>query len=180
MPAGGRDERLDPIKIVAYDERWPASFAHAQARVEEALQSHLVGRVEHIGSTTVSGLAAKPIIDMLALIQDYDNMTGLVADLGVIGWVHAPEPGDQDRRRWSFCYPNVARRTHHLHVWEARDPDWRRLLLFRDHLRRYPEIATEYGRIKADLATADEHDRPRYRSGKAPFIAEILRRLEQP
>jgi GrpB-like predicted nucleotidyltransferase (UPF0157 family) len=50
----------------------PASFAHAQARVEEALQSHLVGRVEHIGSTAVSGLAAKPIIDMLALIQDYD------------------------------------------------------------------------------------------------------------
>jgi GrpB-like predicted nucleotidyltransferase (UPF0157 family) len=131
-----------------------------------------------VGSTAIPGLAAKPIIDMLALVRDFDKTAGIVADLGDIGWVHAPEPGDRERRKWSFCFPDVAWRTHHLHIWEIRSPDWRRLLLFRDHLRRHPDLAAEYARIKAELAAADDHDRPRYRSGKAPFIEDILRQMD--
>ncbi|GAA4729418.1 GrpB family protein [Phytohabitans rumicis] len=161
-----------------YDARWPSSFAQQQTRIESALRDYLVGRAEHVGSTAVPGLAAKPIIDMLALVDDYDQTAGIVAKLGDIGWVHAPEPGDHERRKWSFCFPDMAWRTHHLHIWEARSPDWRRLLLFRDHLRRHPDLAAEYARIKTELAAVDNHDRPRYRSGKTPFVEDVLRQLD--
>nr|BFE57893.1 GrpB family protein [Dactylosporangium thailandense] len=167
--------RRDPIVIVPYDDRWPAAFARERSRVEAALHGHLVGRVEHIGSTAVPGLPAKPIIDMLARIEDFDDSAGLGADLARIGWVHAPEPDDTERRKWSFCYPSVAYRVYHLHVYEARSPAPARLLRFRDHLRTHPELAAEYARIKTALAAADKRDRPRYRAGKAPFIEQVLR-----
>jgi GrpB-like predicted nucleotidyltransferase (UPF0157 family) len=174
----GLSRRLDPIEVVPYDANWTVGFAQERTRIEGALREHLVGHVEHVGSTAVPGLAAKPIIDMLARVEDYDRTAGIVTDLAAIGWIHAPEPGDHERRRWSFCFPDVAWRSHHLHVWEFGSPDWRRVLLFRDHLRRHPDLAAEYARLKAELAAADEHDRPRYRSGKAPFIENVLRRLD--
>jgi GrpB-like predicted nucleotidyltransferase (UPF0157 family) len=180
---GGPDRperRQDPITIVPYDVRWPAAFVHQRSRIEAALRGHLVGRVEHIGSTAVPGLAAKPIIDMLALVEEYDRVPGLTAQLDAIGWIHAPEPGDREQRKWSYCFPDVARRTHHLHIWEARSPHWQHLLHFRDHLRHHPEVAAGYARIKAELAAADNHDRPRYRAGKAPFIQDILRTIGGP
>jgi GrpB-like predicted nucleotidyltransferase (UPF0157 family) len=161
---------------VAYDEGWPAAFEAQRGRVEVALRPWLVAPVEHIGSTAVRGLDAKPIIDMLAVIPDY-GVDGLVAAMGRIGWVHAPEPGDDHGRKWSFCFPGVAWRSHHLHVFEARSEGWPGLLAFRDHLRNHPDDAAAYARIKRELAAADPVDRPRYRSGKAPFITGVLRRL---
>nr|MDT0662102.1 GrpB family protein [Micromonospora sp. DSM 115978] len=180
LDPGVTPRRRDPITIVAYDPHWPIAFAREQHRIEAALEGRLVGRVEHIGSTAIPGLAAKPIIDMLALVEKYDRTTDIAADLGAIGWIHAPEPGDHEQRKWSFCFPDPGWRTHHLHIWEADSPYWRHLLLFRDHLRRTPTLAAEYARIKIELAAADDRDRPRYRSGKAPFIQDVLRNLDAP
>jgi GrpB-like predicted nucleotidyltransferase (UPF0157 family) len=171
--------RRDPIKIVSYDEGWPAAFRRQRARVESALRPWLVGRVEHIGSTSVPGLPAKPIIDMLARIPAYET-AGIVDAMADIGWAHAPEPGDEPNRKWSFCFPDAAWRSHHLHIYEAASASWPPLLALRDHLRRHPEDAAEYGRIKTALAAVDPHDRLRYRAGKAPFIEEVLRRLASP
>jgi GrpB-like predicted nucleotidyltransferase (UPF0157 family) len=175
--------RRDPIKIVPYDSDWPAAFERQRLRVESALRPWLVGSVEHIGSTSVPGLAAKPIIDMLARIPDC-RTDDIVGAMSGIGWTHAPEPGDERSRKWSFCFPDIGWRTHHLHIFEAAPENWQSLPAFRDHLRNNPDDAAEYGRIKKALAAADDHDRPRYRAGKAPFIEELLRRLtpsdEQP
>ncbi|GIF60249.1 GrpB family protein [Asanoa iriomotensis] len=172
--------RQDPIRIVPHDPGWAASFARERDRVEAALAGRLVGRVEHIGSTAIPGLPAKAIIDMSAVVDDYDRSAGIERDLAAIGWVHAPEPGDHENRKWSFCFPDAAWRTHHLHVWEVADPTWPGLLRFRDFLRRHPDLAAEYGRVKAALATTDDHDRPKYRAGKAPFIEHILRLAANP
>jgi GrpB-like predicted nucleotidyltransferase (UPF0157 family) len=173
--ASGSESRRDLIKIIPYDDNWPAAFQQQRPRVEAALRPWLVGPVEHIGSTSVPGLAAKPIIDMLARIPDYavDEVIGAMSG---IGWVHAPEPGDDQDRKWSFCFPDIGWRTHHLHIFESASVRWPSLLTFRDHLRSHPEDAAEYGRIKLALAAVDAHDRPRYRQGKAPFIEELLRR----
>jgi GrpB-like predicted nucleotidyltransferase (UPF0157 family) len=76
-----------------------------------------------------------------------------------------------------FCFPGVARRTHHLHVVVHQSAAWRTWLAFRDHLRSHPTDAAEYARIKRDLAAANQHDRPAYRSGKAPFIQDLIRRI---
>jgi GrpB-like predicted nucleotidyltransferase (UPF0157 family) len=172
-------ERRDPIAIVPYRDGWPALFERERARVEAALRPWLTGPVEHIGSTAVPGLAAKPIIDMLARVTTVDAGDFVTAMAG-IGWPHAPEPGDPAGRKWSFCFPGIARRTHHLHIYEAASPRWPTLLAFRDHLRAHPADATEYARIKTELAAADAHDRPRYRAGKAPFIEDLLNRMRPP
>jgi GrpB-like predicted nucleotidyltransferase (UPF0157 family) len=147
-------------------------------RVEPVLGPWIVGSVEHIGSTSIPGLAAKPIIDMVARIADYQRTAGLVEAMSGIGWTHAPEPGDEQARKWSFCFPDIGWRTHHLHIVEAAADNWQSLLAFRDHLRTHPDDAAEYGRLKTLLAAADAHDRPRYRAGKAPFIQDLLQRLE--
>lgn len=169
--------RRDPITVVPYRDEWPAAFAEQRDRLEAVLRPWLVGPVEHIGSTAVPGLAAKPIVDMLARVEDHEGAAGMAAALRPIGWVHAPEPGDTDNRKWSFCFPSIALRTHHLHVVEDSSPDWPQLLAFRDHLRSHPAEAAEYARLKAALATVDDRDRPRYRAGKAPFITGVLDRL---
>jgi GrpB-like predicted nucleotidyltransferase (UPF0157 family) len=101
-------QRRDPIKIVPYDGSWPVSFDQQRTRVEGALGSHLVGSVEHIGSTAVPGLPAKPIIDMLGRVADFDATAGIVADMEGIGWVHAPEPGDRALRK-VFARPRTGR-----------------------------------------------------------------------
>ena len=169
--------RQDPIEIVPYDSGWPAAFDEQRSRVESALRPWLVGPVEHIGSTAIPGVAAKPIIDMLARVPDHRDTEGIVEAMAHIGWAHAPEPGDERARKWSFCFPDIAWRTHHLHIFEAGSGNWPCLLTFRDHLRTHPADAAAYGRLKMVLAAADARDRPGYRAGKAPFIEKLLERL---
>lgn len=167
--------RLDRIVIQPYDPGWPALFEAARCGVEAALAGLLVGPVEHIGSTSVPGLPAKPIIDMLARIGDYDRCgRSTAAALDAIGWWHAPEPGDEADRKLSFCHPDIARRTHHLHVVEVGSSGWPTWLAFRDHLRTHAADAAAYARLKTTLANQNDQDRPRYRAGKAPFIEAVL------
>ncbi len=162
--------------MVPHDSAWAADFERERALVERALAPWLVGPVEHIGSTAVAGLAAKPIIDMMACVSSYDAGSEAIAELDRVGWVHAPEPDDEVGRKWSFCRPDPIRRTHHLHVYESGSLLPQSLIAFRDHLRSHPEDAAEYGRIKTALAAEDDRDRPRYRAGKAPFIRAVLAR----
>ncbi|MGH4012662.1 MAG: GrpB family protein [Pseudonocardiaceae bacterium] len=172
--------RRDPIKIVAYDPEWPKLFARERDRLESILSPWLVEPIEHIGSTAVPGLPAKPIIDMVAPIADYATFHSALPALDQLGWVQASEPGDEAARKWSICFPEVGWRTHHLHVVEHRSAYWRDWLAFRDHLRADSDTAAEYGEIKAELASRDHHDRTAYRAGKAPFICGVLDQLRQP
>ena len=141
--------RLDPIVIVPYDPDWPASFARQQLVVETALGAALVRPVEHIGSTAVPGLAAKPIIDMLAVISNVDEFPQ--GALEPYGWIHAPEPDDVEQRRLSYCLPSVEERTRHLHVVEESFASWQGWVAFRDYLRAHPDATEEYAALKAHL-----------------------------
>jgi GrpB-like predicted nucleotidyltransferase (UPF0157 family) len=171
--------RCDRINIVAYDPQWPLAFARERDRLEAGLDKWLAAPVEHIGSTAVPGLPAKPIIDMLALTQDRDSFQDALPAARELGWVHAPEPADEEDLEWSLCFPDIAYRSHHLHVLEHASPRWPLLLAFRDHLRRNPDLAADYGQIKLGLARHDNQDRVRYRAGKAPFIRHVLRQIEE-
>ncbi|GAB4053581.1 GrpB family protein [Catellatospora paridis] len=166
--------RLDEIVIVPYDARWPALFEAQRVRVAVVLAPVLVGAVEHIGSTAVPGLPAKPIIDMLARVSGHEAAGPVAARLVEIGWVAAPEPSDGALRRWSYCYPDMARRSHHLHVVEHASDGWPTWLAFRDRLRADPAAAARYAALKTELAARDRHDRVAYRAGKAPFIEAVL------
>lgn len=167
-------ERRDRIVVREHDPAWAESFADQCDALTPALASHLALPIEHIGSTAVPGLPAKPIVDMLAVVHSYDEVGPVLPTLEGAGWVLAPEPGDEERRRWSLCHPTVEHRTHHLHVVEESSSGWRTWLAFRDHLRSHPADRDEYARIKRDLAGADDQDRTAYRAGKAPFIERVL------
>ncbi len=169
--------RLDRIVIVDPSPQWARSFESARSIVEPLLTEHLVRLVEHIGSTSVPGLPAKPIIDMLAVVGSYEAVGSSLPALADVGWVAAPELRDAEQRKWSWCSPSVAHRTHHLHVVEESSEDWPTWLAFRDHLRTDAEDREAYAAIKRRLSAADDEDRVAYRAGKAPFIASVLNRI---
>lgn len=168
--------RKDDIVIQPYDTLWADAFQAQAAVLTPVLADSLVAPIAHIGSTSIPGMPAKPIIDMLAVIDDYDAFRPVMPQLPSLGWTHAPEPGDEDRRRWSLCFPTVEHRSHHLHVVERTSTGWRDWLLFRDYLRDHPADAERYAALKQALARGDATDRDRYRSGKAPLIGELMER----
>lgn len=168
--------RRDAIVILPYDASWPGAFDRELKRIEPVLRKWLVHPIEHMGSTSIPGMPAKAIIDMLAVVGNIDDAQSAVDPLVALGWVHAPEPGDDEQRRRSFRMPSIANRTHHLHVVEERSQDWRGWLAFRDYLRAHPGIAGPYAALKRELASqhgGDPNRRNSYRSGKAEFIREI-------
>jgi GrpB-like predicted nucleotidyltransferase (UPF0157 family) len=165
--------RLDAISMADYDPAWPVLFEQQRQAVTLVFHGLLLRPIEHIGSTSVPGLMAKPIIDMLAVVTDHDAVEKALSHLPDIGWVLVPEPGDDASRKHSACYPSVEQRSHHLHVFEE-TAGWPDLLLYRDYLRAHPAVAEEYAALKRRLAELDDQDRPRYRAAKAPFILGTL------
>jgi GrpB-like predicted nucleotidyltransferase (UPF0157 family) len=168
--------RADPIVIVAHDPEWANVFARERARLQAAFGTAVVRPIEHIGSTSVPGLPAKAIVDMLAVVDRIDDADAGQPAVEATGWIAAPEPEDADERRRSFCFPSIELRTCHLHVVEEREPAWRGWLAFRDHLRVHADVAAQYASLKRTLAIehgTDPDDRAAYRAGKAAFIRAV-------
>jgi GrpB-like predicted nucleotidyltransferase (UPF0157 family) len=165
--------------MCSHDPAWVAAFESQRDQIAPLLAGWTTRRIEHIGSTAVPGLAAKPIVDMLAVVGSIDaEPRPSQRLLDAVGWVHAPEPFDESERKLSFCFPGIARRTHHLHVVEERSGNWRGWLAFRDYLRSHADAVAEYATLKSRLAAAHGHDpnqRDAYRQGKAGFITSITR-----
>lgn len=156
------------IEIHDYDARWPERFGEERARVVAAIGPTAL-RVEHIGSTAVPGLAAKPIIDVLVAVADPDDEKTFRPALERQGYeLRVREPGHR-----MFRTPE---RDVHIHVWADRDPEVERYLRFRDRLRASPRDRAAYERLKRELATQDWADMNDYADAKGPLIAEILAR----
>ncbi len=171
--------RKDPIRMYPYDPDWAPSFERERLRLTPILQPFLVQPLEHIGSTSVPGLVAKPIVDMLAVVKDISPMIAEEESLRQIGWLLAPEPGDDIERRLSFCTPSRELRTHHLHIVEEEFSGWRGWLAFRDYLRKNPDVAQEYGELKSQLSIehgSDANQRDQYRAGKADWVSTVTAR----
>jgi GrpB-like predicted nucleotidyltransferase (UPF0157 family) len=162
------------IVVVDYEPSWPAMFDDERTRVEAAL-GRLVFTVEHVGSTAVPGLAAKPIIDLLVGVTSLAEVLPRGAEpLRALGYSYVPEyeswlPGERFFRKG---YPGPW--TYHMHVMEPANPRWPDRLLFRDHLRAHPEAAVLYAGLKRDLAAAFGDDIAGYRSAKDAFVAAVM------
>lgn len=160
-----------PIEIVDYDPGWPLEFAREQQLIAAALAPWLVGSPEHIGSTAVPGLAAKPVIDIMAPVRSLESSARCVEAAGRIGYVYFPYKADV--MHW-FCKPSPAYRTHHLHVVPVNSRLWRERLGFRDALRTNEALRAEYLALKRRLAAEHRFDREAYTEGKASFIQRVL------
>lgn len=166
---------MDDIKIVDYDARWPAMFAHEANVLRATLDPDLVIEIEHFGSTAIAGLAAKPIIDILIAVRSLAAArAGFVDPLRQLGYVYWAENPKTDRLFFVKGMPPYGeRRTHHVHVTEPDGELWRRLR-FRDYLRTHPADAARYERLKRELAQRHRTDREAYTDAKSAFVDDIL------
>lgn len=163
---GGREQRA--IVIVEYDASWPERFVAHRDRVARAL-GPMAGSIEHIGSTAVPGLAAKPIIDLLVAVNDPDEESLMVPAMQAAGYhLRVREPGHR-----MFRTPE---RDVHVHVWKHADPEISRHRRFRDRLRSCGEDRAAYGRLKRELATEGWADMNQYADAKSQLIDQILSR----
>ena len=160
----------DPIEVVAHDQRWAERFAVAERELRVAL-SPFVLDIEHIGSTAVPGLAAKPVVDLMALVPDLDAPVPVLVEHA--GYELPAAYNAELHRRRFLCRPSAAHRTHHLHLTD--DPaELARLLTFRDRLRADPDLAAAYAALKRDAASRHRDDREAYTEAKAAFVARAI------
>ena len=169
--------RSGVVRLAPPDPAWPAAFADERRRLLTAA-APLPLAIEHVGSTAVPGLPAKPILDLLGgRPGDGDHAPYVVAFVRA-GYAYRGESGIPGRH-YFVRDDGAGRRTHHLHLVEADGPLWRAHLAFRDHLRGHPACAAEYARLKQALAARHPTDREAYTEGKAAFVAETLRRAAE-
>ena len=159
-----------PIHITDYDPAWPAQFKRLAAPLRSALGDLIIG-VEHVGSTSVPGLAAKPVIDLDILISSRFKLPEVIKKLGSLSYPHEGDKGLPGRE--AFGWPGKQR--HHLYVCSLDTPALQQHLLFRDYLRAFPEVAAAYGALKKDLAKTYKYDREAYTEGKTDFILRVIK-----
>jgi GrpB-like predicted nucleotidyltransferase (UPF0157 family) len=162
------------VEIAGHDAAWAARFAEQQTAVQELLAPWLAGPVEHIGSTAVPGLRAKPVIDLLAPVASLPEARAAVPALTAAGWLFWPEDPCSDYRLW-FLRPRPEARTHHLQVVEAGHAHARSLLAFRDALRADAGLRDEYASLKERLAEQHRDSRNAYTNAKKSFVERVLR-----
>jgi GrpB-like predicted nucleotidyltransferase (UPF0157 family)/ribosomal protein S18 acetylase RimI-like enzyme len=170
-----RKDEEPPVRILPYDETWPALFEVEREVLTPILSRWLFGAIEHIGSTAVPGLCAKPVIDMMAPVESLyasREALGVIADAG---YEYVPYTG---LMHW-FCKPDLSLRTHHLQLVPYRSRFFRQQIAFRDCLLSDPAIAREYAELKHRLAAVHRFDRDTYTKGKAPFVARSLASWER-
>lgn len=161
-----------PITLEDYDPRWPHQFEALRSRIAPAL-GPLAAAIEHIGSTSVPGLAAKPIIDLDILLRSHAGLADVIKTLASLGYQYL---GDQGvRGREAFRSP-ASDFPHHLYVCLPDSEEYRRHLAFRNHLRTHPQEASAYANLKRTLAQLHAADRESYTLAKTEFIEEILNR----
>jgi GrpB-like predicted nucleotidyltransferase (UPF0157 family) len=159
-----------PVEIVQYDPTWPMRFQEEADFLRPALTTWLAGAIEHIGSTAIPGLAAKPVIDIMAGVLALDDSRPAIAVATELGYCYAPYQVEFEH--W-FCKPSPAFRTHHLHLIPVGTPQWIRPIAFRDYLRADRNVAVEYEALKRRLAQEHQLDREAYTQAKRPFILRI-------
>jgi GrpB-like predicted nucleotidyltransferase (UPF0157 family) len=164
------------VIVEDYDAAWPRDFEMLRQRIWPAL-ADVALQIEHVGSTSVPGLAAKPIIDMTIVVAARDGVPKTIERLATLGYVHRGNLGIDDRE--AFDHPADLRR-HNLYVCPAGTIGVVNQIAVRDYLRAHPDAAARYGALKKQLADRFPGDIESYVLGKTEFVLEILRRAGLP
>jgi GrpB-like predicted nucleotidyltransferase (UPF0157 family) len=170
------EERDPAVRIVDYDPGWPEEARRELARVAAAL-GDLAVRLDHVGSTAVPGLAAKPIVDLQVSVASLEPQSAYVEPLAVLGYLFVPFATAPDYH--FFGKPPERPRTHHLHVCLAGSFEELRHLVVRDLLRADPREAARYEAVKREAARLHPEDRHAYMDGKAAYVEGLERRALQ-
>lgn len=162
------------VVLAEYDPRWPERYQHERERILHAIGEYVVA-IEHIGSTAVPGLGAKPIIDIMVAVRSLArDILSCVEPLRRLGYEYVPRPDFKDSV--FFCHGAWGPSTRHLHLTEYGSAFWHEKLLFRDYLRLHDDTAAEYFALKSSLAAQHAANRTAYTDAKSSFIHSIVNR----
>lgn len=167
---------MQNIVVVKYVSEWPEKFAAEARRLSDTLTSALIA-IHHIGSTSVPGLAAKPIIDILAVVRSLNELDACKDAIMALGYEPKGEFGIVGRRL--FAKGSDAYRTHHVHAYEPGHLEIGVHLDLRDYLRAHPNHAHRYAELKAQLAERHRNDIEAYIAGKGPLVRELIKNARQ-
>jgi GrpB-like predicted nucleotidyltransferase (UPF0157 family) len=164
-----------PVVIADHDPRWSAVFETQRARLSEVLPPG--ARVEHVGSTSVSGLGAKPIVDILVGVDCLADVERCIPEIEALGYEYVPEYEKELPQRRYFHRDETGARAQHLHAVEIDSDFFRDHLAFRDALRADAKLARAYETLKRELAGRFGHDREGYTDAKTLFIEAVLEKV---
>ena len=162
------------IIVIPYNEQWQTDFETIKQHLLSVVKNIIIG-IEHIGSTSVEGLSAKPIIDIDIVIKDYSVFDTVVERLATLGYIHEGNLGIKDRE--AFDYKGDADLPkHHLYVCPEFSEELHRHIAFRDYLRNNPEAVQQYSRVKEEGARLFPDSIDDYIAYKSPCIDEIYKK----
>ena len=165
--------RTRKVVVLTYDVAWKTAFEKIMNEIEAEIGDLIIG-IEHVGSTSVEGMSAKPCIDIDVIIKDYSVFDEIVRKLGSIGYIHEGDLGIKDRE--AFKYSNKPHlMTHHLYVCPRDSEELRRHIVFRDFLRKNPEAVKKYSRVKETAAQLFPDSIDQYIEYKSPCIEELYK-----
>ena len=165
--------RTAKVIVLPYDAAWASEFEKIKQELDAALGDLCLG-IEHVGSTAVAGLSAKPCIDVDVVIRDYTVFDEVVRALADIGYIHEGDLGIPGRE--AFCYTGKSHLlTHHLYVCPRDSRELRRHITFRDFLRSHPEAVQQYSRVKEQAAQLYPENIGGYMAYKSACIEELYR-----
>ena len=166
--------RTSKVIVTPYDAAWATEFKRIKSEIAAALGDLTLG-IEHVGSTAVIGMFAKPCIDLDVIIKDHSVLDEVVSRLADIGYIHEGDLGIKGREAFKYTdKPNLM--AHHLYVCPQDSTELHRHLTFRDFLRSNPQAAAEYSAIKARAAALYPEDIDGYIAYKSPCIAQLYAR----
>jgi GrpB-like predicted nucleotidyltransferase (UPF0157 family) len=160
-----------PVEILDYDPSWPTKFDAERILLEAVLNPGLAGAIEHVGSTAIPGMPAKPVIDIMVPVRSLEESRPAISTLAGAGYLYFPYRDDV--MHW-FCKPSAAFRTHHLHLVPFGSERWMKCLAFRDAIRGNEGLAKEYAALKIRLANEFKFDREAYTQAKSPFVERVV------
>jgi len=163
------DNLHEAVEIVPHSPAWAEQFETERRQVAQAL-GEKAQRIEHIGSTAIPGLSAKPIIDILVSIARLEDAWECIAPLAQLGYTFVDYPANIERRFFRKGFP----RTHHIHIVQAGGREEHEKLRFRDALRSDPGLRLRYEKLKLELSAAHRYDRARYAEEKTDFVRAAL------
>ncbi len=165
-------ERLRKVEVEPYQEKWPRMFLEEAEKLREIFTGEIL-EIHHIGSTSVPGLQAKPIIDIMPVVKDISNVDSFNEEMKHIGYTPKGENGIPMRR---YFEKGGDQRSHHVHFYEEGSREIKRHLAFRDYLRTHPYEKQQYGEVKQRLAQQFPYDIAAYIQGKEQLVGEIERK----
>jgi len=160
------------IEVVPHNSLWKNHFLREANKINNIMKAEIVN-IHHIGSTSIPGIYAKPIIDILVEVKDINKVDNYYEEVKGLGYIARGEWGISGRR---YFVKGMSERTHHVHIYQNGSSEIKRHLLFRDYLIEHPEEAKQYEELKKMLADKYRYDTAGYIDGKDAFIKEIDRK----